>query len=108
MSEFDYGKFLSADEQTQRAMIAERTGLYTSKDLSTGKFQHVWGFLILAFELRGKVDKYKYARCLLKICSIEDDTGILGDALEAIVATPLEMIAASLMAWPEKELKNGR
>ncbi|MDO8302240.1 MAG: hypothetical protein Q7T18_03270 [Sedimentisphaerales bacterium] len=128
MKDLDHVKFLSADEQTQRAMIAEVTTIrphfhYYSKfkndesvwscdycgelvSLETkrikdklaeckGNIPVTEDFRILAFELRGKVDYKEYNEHLKAICHRNQHY--------TEEATPLEMIAAALMAWPERE-----
>lgn len=89
MKDFDYKKFMAADEQTQRTVITDVTGLYTIKGSHTADFR------ILAFELRDKVDYRKYELAVYQVVSLRD--GLLLDI------KPIEMIAASLMAWPGKE-----
>jgi hypothetical protein len=116
---FDKDKFLTADEQTQRIMIAEaitpkpwkhsKGDAYTcvkcGQDFDTPPTPITMfcsvvdpldtDFRILAFELRDKVDCHQYD------CWLKDLCHKAGHYTE--YTTPTEMICSALMVWPKED-----
>lgn len=121
---FDYKKFLQADEQTQRLMIAEVIGMKPAVHINNGynycktcgidllsfKLQpcrysdeFYKDFRILAFELRDKVDRTAYKMAVRDLGQLKENRTPWDFYTFLHFITSVEMIAASLMAWPEKK-----
>ena len=112
MSNFDRNKFLSSDEQTQRTMIAEviSDNVYISAIGGESRYffkgvevpnAHTRDFRILAFELRDTCCAAAYDIATGILFKQKGTWKQYEDFLKWI--TPLEMICAALMAWPESE-----